>query len=299
MLNLLGHATTPDKLQLITSQAGDVDIHVSYADIDSASAPPVTQDVSRQLNTFTNAATQDICTGIVGATKRRNVKTIHIRNTHASITNVVTVLHVSTAGTIYELWSATLSPGEQLSYIEGVGWFEAAASVAPAVIGTNHSETATAAGFAADTYLANTAIPLAALGTPTVGRRYIWRLLISKTAAGTATPILTIRVGTAGAIGDTARVTLTWGAGTAAIDRGEIELEAIVSTAGASGILTGKANWTTNLSATGLTSTIKALKVASSAFDLTVANSIIGLSYNGGTSAVHTVEWQTSAQDQL
>jgi hypothetical protein len=110
-----------------------------------------------------------------------------------------------------------------------------------------------------------------------------------------------VRVGTAGTTADTARLTFTWGAGTAAIDRGEIELEALFTSVGAgtSAVLRGKANWTTNLSATGLSSNVHALQVTSAGFDSTVANSVIGLSYNGGASAVHTVEWSTAFTDQL
>jgi len=298
MLNLLGHATTPDKLRLITNNAGDVDVHVSYVDVDSTSAPPVTQDANRQNTTITSATTTDICAGVTNANRRRNVKTIFIRNTHATVTNDVTVYIDQGGGTIFELWKCSLAPGEQLEYVEGLGFFEAAASPA-SVLGTNFANASTSAGFAADTYLANTAVPLSALGTPTVGRIFHFRLIISKTAAGTAAPVLTVRLGTAQTTSDTAVVTFTWGAGTAAIDRGEIEAEVLVTTAGASGILRGKANFTTNLQTTGLSSTIKALQVTSGTVDLTAANRFLGCSWNGGTSAVHTVEWQSAWTEQL
>jgi hypothetical protein len=123
--------------------------------------------------------------------------------------------------------------------------------------------------------------------------------MISKTAAGTATPILIVRVGTAGTVSDTARLTFTFGAGTAAADRGELIIDALVTAIGASGVLRGKAVWVTNLATTGLTNAVKALQVTSSAFDMTVAGSIIGCSYNGGTSASHTIEYVTVETDDI
>lgn len=298
MLVLLGHASTPDKLRLITSAAGDIDVHVSYVDYDDTAAPPVAQDMNRQLATITTATTTDICTGITGATKRRNVKYITIRNTHATVSNDVTVLHLDTAGTIFELWKATLAPGEQLYFAEGVGFYEAAASV-PAPQGTNFATAASGAGFATDTYVGNSAIPVLGIGPLRIGRRFHWRLIISKTAAGTAAPVLTVRVGTSGTTGDTGRNTLTWGAGTAAVDRGEIELDVLVTAIGATAVLKAKANWTTNLTTTGLSNAVKALLVTSSAFDITPANTLIGLSYNGGASAVHTIEYVAADTDDV
>lgn len=295
---LLLTATT-DKLQLVTSAAATVDVHASYMDMSQAVPPVVQGDTSSRTNTaITTAATTDIVAA-PAASETRNIKTLHIRNKHASTTTDVTV-QFNQNGTIFELHKATLAAGELLEYVEGVGFFEVETTpTAPIGGSTNYATASSAAGFAADTYVANSSLTQNALGTARAGRIYLWRLIISKTAAGTATPIITVRVGTAGTTADTARLTFTWGAGTAAIDRGEVELEAMFTSVGAgtSAVLRGKANWTTNLQTTGLTSTVKALQVVSSGFDSTVANSVIGLSYNGGTAAVHTIEWVTASTD--
>lgn len=294
---LVGHATTPDKLKLITNAAGDVDTHVTYMDCDNSS-PPVTDPPGNEQHTITTATTTDILAGVANANKRRTVQGVSIRNVHATITNVVTVVLDAIDGNDYEIKKVTLAPGDELTWSEGLGWFQYAAT--PAVpIGTNYATAAQGPGFAADTYVVGSAIPVLGIGALRVGRLYHWRFIISKTAAGTATPILTVRVGTAGSTADTARLTFTWGAGSAAIDRGEIELEALVTAIGATAVLRGKANWTTNLTTTGLTNAVKALQVTSSAFDITPANQLIGCSYNGGTSAVHTVEWVSAWTEDI
>lgn len=294
---LVGHASLADKLKLTTSAAGDVDTHVTYMDCDNSS-PPVPDTPQNENHTITTATTTDILAGIANASKRRTVQYVSIRNTHASVTNVVTVWLDAIDGNDYELWKATLAPGDILTWSEGLGWFQYAAT--PAVpIGTNFASAAQGAGFSSDTYLNASAIRLDGIGAIRVGRLYHWRFIISKTGAGTAAPVLTVRVGTAGTTADTARLTFTWGAGTAAADRGEIELEALFTTVGASAVLRGKANFTTNLATTGLTNAVKALQVTSSAFDATPANSLIGCSWNGGTSAAHTVEWQSAWQEDL
>jgi len=290
-------ANTTDKIQVVTASAGSVDAHSSYMDSSNANPPVVQGSTSGRTNAaITTAATTDLVPA-PGSSTLRNVQTLHIRNKHATVSNDVTILY-NQNGTTFELHKATLAPGEALEYVQGIGFFEIE-SPTPVPLGTNFNMTATAAGFATDTYISGSALDLDALGSPRVGRRYSWRLLISKTAAGTATPVITVRVGTAGTTGDTARATLTWGAGTANADRGEIEMEAVVTATGASGQIRVKANWTTNLTTTGLSNAVKTLFVQSGSFDLGVANSLIGLSYNGGTSAAHTIEWVTGFTDDL
>jgi hypothetical protein len=154
----------------------------------------------------------------------------------------------------------------------------------------NASTTTPAAGFAADTYLAGSSITIPG-GGPYVGTTYKLWFYVSKTAVGTATPIITLRIGTAGTTADTARCTFTFGAGTAAIDAGVFQVLAHFRAVGATttAILQGTSFLTSNLTITGLSNAVKATTSTSAGFDSTVANSIIGCSYNGGASAVHTV----------
>ena len=153
----------------------------------------------------------------------------------------------------------------------------------------NQSVSTPAAGFAADTYLAGSNITVAGLQA---GSRYHMVFEVSKTAAGLATPILTIRFGTNGSVADTARCTLTWTAQTAATDTGTFEVWVTFRTVGAgtAAVLQCVGQRRHGASITGLGTLVAETKNATSAgFDSTVANSIIGTSVNGGASAAWTI----------
>lgn len=290
--------TAPDKIQLTTSAAVTVDVHASYVDASNANPPVVQGDtMGRQNTAITTATTTDIIAA-PASNEIRNVKTIHIRNKHASTSVDVTVIY-NQNGTDFELHKATLLPGEALEYVEGIGFFTLE-SAATAVVGTNKLTGADQALGTSDTYMNNSALPLAGLGTPTIGRAFHWRFIVSKTNVGTATPIIQVRTGTAGTTSDTSRITFTWGAGTAAADRAEVEIDVLFVADGATAVLRGKANATTNLTTTGWSNAVKALQPAdSAAFDATVANLLIGLSYNAGASGAHTLEYLSAFTDDF
>lgn len=118
MLNLFNANT--DKLQLVTDSGAAVDVHASFVDLivasNSISGP------GRQNTAIASATTTDIV-GTPGSGLLRNVKTLHIRNKSNSTSVVVTVLY-NNNGTTFELHSSALAPGEELEYVEGVGFFE-------------------------------------------------------------------------------------------------------------------------------------------------------------------------------
>jgi len=148
-------------------------------------------------------------------------------------------------------------------------------------------------GFAVDTAVVGTAIAMPPGGF-VAGSRYTVVLDMVKTAAGTATPIFVVRIGTAGTVADAAILTFTFAAGTAAVDTGTVTIVAQFRTVGSgtSAVLAGTATIQHALAATGLTSTGASgqaqLAVVSSGFDSTVAGSIISVSFNGGTSFAGT-----------
>lgn len=155
----------------------------------------------------------------------------------------------------------------------------------------NQSVTTPAAGFAADTYLVGSSIAIPA-NSLKVGTRYHLIFNVSKTAAGTATPILNVRFGTLGTTGDSAKCTLTWTAQTAATDTGTFEVWTTFRTVGSgtTAVLQCVGQRRHGASITGLGTLVSETKAATSAgFDSTVANSIIGTSVNGGTSAAWTI----------
>lgn len=161
------------------------------------------------------------------------------------------------------------------------------AGVIDTVGGLRNASTANQTGFATDAYLAGSAITIPP-ALARVGTTYYLCFDMVKTAAGTAAAALIIRFGTAGTTGDAARLTFTFGAGTAAVDTGVFEVWAHWRNVGASSVLVGVCRCTHALASTGLISTGASgtgiLIVTSSAFDSTVANSIIGASFNGGAS---------------
>jgi hypothetical protein len=147
-------------------------------------------------------------------------------------------------------------------------------------------------GFAVDTYLTGSDIVIPN-NSLKVGSRYHLIFDVSKTALGTATPIIYVRFGTNGSTADTARLTFTFLNQTAAADIGTFEVWVIFRTigSGTSAVIQGSARCTHRLQITGLQNLPSpTLQVTSSGFDSTIANSKIGVSVNGGSSAAWTIK---------
>jgi len=142
---------------------------------------------------------------------------------------------------------------------------------------------------AADTYLTGSSlnIPSHLLQAGAMPR---WKLVMTKTAAGTAAPIWRIRIGTLGTTGDAAILTFTQVAlQTAVVDTGFVEIIANLRNIGVAGVLAGALRMNHVLAATGFsTLTTNVLQVTSAGFDTTVANLIVGVSVNPGASGVWT-----------
>lgn len=154
----------------------------------------------------------------------------------------------------------------------------------------NASVSTPAAGFAADTYLigSSLAIPAGGLQAKTL---YRCSFDVTKTGAGTAAPVITPRIGTAGTIADTARGAITFPAQTGVIDNGLFEVVVVFRTVGSgtSAVTQTRGRLTHNLSVTGLSVGVGPIAVATAGgFDSTTAT-FIGLSVNGGTSAAWTI----------
>jgi hypothetical protein len=101
-------------------------------------------------------------------------------------------------------------------------------------------------------------------------------------------------MGTAGTTADTAILTLTGPAQTAAIDTGYFEVVVTFRSVGAgtSAVIAGAYGVVHNLGATGLagSATVSTNSAASAGFNSTTSN-IIGVSFNGGASFVGTNVW--------
>lgn len=141
---------------------------------------------------------------------------------------------------------------------------------------------------AADTYLTGSmlTVPQHLLQ---VGTTLRWKIWMTKTAAGVASPVWSLRVGIAGTTADTVRCTFTGGAQTAVVDTGYVEIVAVVRNIGAAGVLAGGLALAHNLASTGFALTANTvLQSTSAGFDTTAAGLKIGISVNPGASAIWT-----------
>ncbi len=146
---------------------------------------------------------------------------------------------------------------------------------------------------AAEAYLAGSYLTIPA-GRLQAKSKYRCVFYVAKTSvAGTATPIINVRLGTAGTTADTSRAVLTFTAQTAVADDGRLDIEVNFRTVGSGTTAVIRAQGTLDhrLAATGLSVSNTSIVGATSAgFDSTVANLGIGLSVTWGTSFVGTTD---------
>lgn len=168
----------------------------------------------------------------------------------------------------------------------------ATASVLRQYVGAGLSDASAASvsgGYAADTYLAGSAITIPTAGGWKVGTQINWTFDMVKTAAGSAAFAIIVRMGTLGTTGDAAILTLTYGAGTNVVDTGLFGVEVVFRTVGSgtSAVIQGVTQCPHALAATGLHSTgvsgWGAIIGTSAGFNSTT-QTIIGLSVSGGAS---------------
>jgi hypothetical protein len=291
---------TTNEIQVVTTTAANLDVLASFADFDGTDVTvPAT---SPTLTKISSATTTDVvaapASGVV-----RNLTSLFISNTHASLSNTVTIQFNNGANTGL-IESVTLLPGERISLRDGVamrvitagGYERTIADSRP--LGNSYWADQTAN--AADTYLTGSSIPLA--GRMQVGSFVKWRFRATKTAAGIAGPIFNVRVGTAGTTSDTARATITAAAQTAASDTGMFEIDAGFSAVGASAVIRMSIVYTHTGTTTGFVNGAQPAMPTpntGAAFDVTNTSNIIGLSVNPGTSGVWTLQFVSAEANNL
>lgn len=179
-----------------------------------------------------------------------------------------------------------VAAADTIPVIQGGVTSKATATMARGYL-TNGSVAAVSAGYAADTYLAGSGITIPTAGGWKAGTLYRCEFDMTKTAAGTASFTVTIRMGTLGTTGDAAILSLPLSTGTAAADSGVFDIKAIFRTVGAgtSAVLQGWIRCNHNLTTTGLIQTgAVGVSTATSAGFNSTTQTIIGLSVNGGAS---------------
>lgn len=140
-----------------------------------------------------------------------------------------------------------------------------------------------------DTYLTGSALVIG--GRLQAGTILQWRFTMTKTAAGTATPVFSVRFGTLGTTGDTARLTYTGVAQTAvSTDTGWVDIQVVVRSVSATGTVTGAFIMQHFNTTTGLQNKAQAqiFSTTSGTFDNTSGSLIAGVSCNPGASGVWT-----------
>jgi hypothetical protein len=292
----LGPGATGDKLAAKQDAGTDVIYEISGDDRTISGATDA-------YGTLAQGALSNSATALLGPASGHDyiVDNITLANPGAS-TRVVTFYKTKNS-TTYDAttqWgpAITLLAGESAQWHGGSGWtvytstglvkVQPSGIVIPA---TGFGGPVT--GFASDTYLVGSKILLPTSLLVAGQTMFRWNFGVSKTAACTGTPTVIIRYGTAGAIGDTARVTFTFSAQTAAVDRGWFEIIARFRAVGGSAVLDAEAFLSHQLATTGLNNTTtggQELAVSSGSFDSTPANSYIGLSVNG-TSTTAPAVW--------
>lgn len=101
-------------LRLTTGSTATLSSVVSYADHDGTTVTP-----NAQFTAINSSTTTTICA--TPSTGARIVRSLTIRNTHASTSNLV-VLDVFNGTTAFALYRVTLLAGESLNYVDGAGW---------------------------------------------------------------------------------------------------------------------------------------------------------------------------------
>ena len=288
-----------DKLQIVTSGAG-TDYRVAFsAMLADNAAPPALKAIPDMgpRASITTAATTVLIDATTGFTSGDsiNVKDCSVFNADSTNSGTVRMEHTDGTNTTI-LCECVLLPRERLELNEAGNWLHydnngGVYTAASTVTLYNGSTTSQSSTFATDIYLTGSFIVFPR--APKVGTRYECEFDVTKTAAGTATPIVTVRIGTAGTTADTARNTITFNAGTAAADVGTFRVSVLFRSVGSGTSAVTQAVVTLTKGATATTGIVnlvgQAVVNTSSGFDSTTALLGIGCSLNGGTSASWTV----------
>jgi len=118
-----------DSLTLGTSAVGAISAHVSWVDQSGTTFTPGRTNTT----SITTIATTTILASPAASTQR-NAKFINLFNTHASVTNTLTLKHTD-GSILITLLTITLAAGESVSWTEGRGWTRFNSNGSPVILG--------------------------------------------------------------------------------------------------------------------------------------------------------------------
>jgi hypothetical protein len=182
-------ASTSDLLRVVTSGAITTDVHASWLDLNGSTVTP------GRTNTAITTATTTTVVASPAASTMRTIKTLCVRNKHASSAQTVTVLH-SDGTTVVELVQAILSAGDALHYDEHAGFtvrdlYGRVKSRSDGLVSASVNTINTvvlASDVTNNNASANTIANVTALSFDvTAGEKYWFRFVIPYTAAATTT----------------------------------------------------------------------------------------------------------------
>ena len=138
------------------------------------------------------------------------------------------------------------------------------------------------------TYLTGSNITTANIKAGTV---VTWTVSVTKTAAGTAAPLFSVRFGTTSTTADAIILNFTGNAQTAIADTGKVTIECVFRTVGSgtSAVLVGHYNLVHVLPTTGLSTGQGGVFATSAGFNSTTASAFLGLTLTTGASTAWTV----------
>jgi len=161
------------------------------------------------------------------------------------------------------------------------------------------SSTAAQTGFATETCVTGTSI---FLDTPVVGTRYRVKIAATKSAAGTAAPVVSVKFDTTSCAAGIANVSFTLPAQTAAADSATFEIDVVYRSVGASAVYVAALKVNHKLASTGFINGQAAYAdlAVSPTFDSNVSvNRYMYITINGGASAAWTVESAEAIEEKI
>ena len=142
------------------------------------------------------------------------------------------------------------------------------------------------------TYVAGSALQIPQTGVR-VGSMLRWKFNLTKTAAGSATSTIAVVAGVLGTVADAVVLSFVKQAGTAAVDEGTIEIECLVKSIGAAGVIVGEFSLVHIGNTTGHAAVPTVIiNAVSAGFDTTVGNGFpvtFGLVITTGAADVITI----------
>jgi hypothetical protein len=183
-------ASTGDLLRVVTSAAVTTDVHASWCDLSGGTVTP------GRTNTAISTATTTTVVGSPAAATYRTVKSLTVRNRHATTAQTVTLKHTD-GSTDVELIKVTLAAGECLHYHEAAGFWIADSQGASKTNSNNNGSGAAvnalnlvvlSSDVVNNSAVANTMQDVTGLSFDvTAGETYFFEFTIPYTAAATTT----------------------------------------------------------------------------------------------------------------